>query len=174
VWLPVVIETPRWTTSTPPLAAEVPVVAHAPSNARIKGSDLVEPVLRRLEQEGLIRYRRVAGVPAAEMPQLYRDVDIVLDQFRLGAYGTTAVESMAAGRLTVGHLRPEVRDRIRDRAGAEVPILEAVPDTLEQVLRDAVADRSAARALAAQGPGFAAAVHDGTFSAGALTQFLRS
>lgn len=172
VWLPLAIEPTRWHTTSPPLERDRPVVLHAPTNPRVKGTALIEPVVERLEDEGLISYQRVVKVPSARMPGLYAQSDIVLEQFALGIYSTTAVEAMAAGRVVIGHVHEQVRAHVRDVTGLDVPVLEATPATLEAVLRDVVADRVRYRRLAAQGPAFVAAVHDGAWSARALAPFL--
>jgi hypothetical protein len=173
-WLPIVIDPDRWATARPALDRQRLVVAHAPTNARIKGSHLVEPVLRRLHDEGVIEYRRIERVAAAELPARYAEADVVLDQFRLGAYGVTAVEAMAAGRLVIGHVRSDVRQHIRAATGADVPILEADPSSLETALRTVAGDRSEGRRLIRAGEEYARAVHDGRLAAAALAGFLHS
>src|SRR5690606_40455222 len=108
---------------------------------------------------GLIEYRRVEGVPAGDMPRVYGEADVVLDQLRIGNYGVAACEAMAAGRVVVSHVSEVVREHAREAAGADLPILEATADSLEQVLLDVLADRDRARALAAQGPAFVRTLH---------------
>ncbi|UOQ89835.1 hypothetical protein MUN74_02635 [Agromyces endophyticus] len=171
-WLPVVIDVEAWSGGEPPMLRARPVVAHAPSNGRIKGSDLIDPALSRLHGEGLIEYRRVTGVPAAEMPELYRSADIVLDQFRLGDYGVAACEALAAGRVVVGHVADPVRSAVSARTGLELPVVESAGADVERVLRRLVADPDGARAVAARGPAFVREVHDGRFSADAMSRFL--
>ncbi|MDF0514637.1 hypothetical protein PX701_13480 [Agromyces sp. H3Y2-19a] len=171
-WLPVVVDPEAWSGGAEPLERPRPVVAHAPSSGRIKGSDLVDPALARLESEGLIEYLRVTGVPATQMPDVYRGADIVLDQFRVGDYGVAACEAMAAGRVVVGHVDRTVRDGILARTGLELPIVESRGGEIERILRSLVADRDAARRVAERGPAFVRAVHDGRRSAEALGGFL--
>jgi len=173
-WVPVVVDVERWAAAGRgvPFEREVPVVVHAPSSAHIKGTALIEPVLESLAVRGLVDYRRIDGVPAARMPEVYGDADVVLDQFRIGNYGVAACEAMAAGRLVVSHVSEFVRGHARAAAGADLPVLEATPDTLEQVLLDVLADRPRARAFAAQGPAFVSTLHSGPRSADALAPFL--
>lgn len=171
-WLPVVVDPQAWRSDVTALARDVPVVVHAPSNPVVKGSDLIAPALERLEAEGLVEYRRLTGVPAAEMPAVYADADIVLDQFRIGNYGVAACEAMAAGRLVVSHVTTQVRDHVRTMSSKDLPVVEATPETIETVLRDVVARRAHFRAVAAQGPGFVADLHDGATSARVLAPFL--
>ena len=171
-WLPTVVDVANWRCEDLPLERARPVVVHAPSRSVVKGSDLIEPVMRNLHDEGLIEYRRVEGVPAAQMPALYRSADIVLDQFRVGNYGVAAVESMAAGRLVVAHTHEQVRDHVVASYGLPVPIVQATVDSLESTVRGIVADRDRYRAIASSGPGFVHLVHDGRASAEALRPFL--
>jgi hypothetical protein len=171
-WLPVVIEVDAWATTSAPLTARVPVVAHAPSRGPIKGSDLVDPILRRLDAEGLVSYRRVEGVPAEQMPGVYRDADIVLDQFRIGDYGVAACEAMAAGRVVIAHVSEHSRGVVLAETGLHLPIVEATADELEGVIRSILTDRARYRRLAATGVEFAREVHSGQRSARLLSEFL--
>lgn len=171
-WLPIIVDPLQWQAEKEPTFSTIPTVLHAPTNPVVKGTALVEPVLDRLTAEGLIDYQRVVRVPAHEMPALYRTVDIVLDQFALGIYATTSIEAMAAGRLVIAHLHDQVREHILSVTGLEAPIIEATPDTLEEVLRDVVARPEHYHAIARRGPEYVAAVHDGTLSAQVLAPFL--
>ena len=170
-WCPVVVDPARWVASRPAFdGMDPPVVVHVPSASAVKGTSLIEPVLARLDAEGVLRYRALSGVPSSRMPATIGAADIVLDQFRVGSYGVAACEAMAAGRVVVGSVLAEVRDLVRSTTGCELPLVEADPDSLERVLRDLVADRPAATRIAAAGPGFVAEVHDGTLSARRLVE----
>lgn len=171
-YLPLVVHATRWTSSAPPLVAARPKVVHVPSGPHIKGTAMIAPTMAKLQDEGLVDYRQLQDVPFAEMPRTIGESDIVLEQFRLGAYGVTAVEAMAAGRLVVAHLHEQVRQAIRDVSGREIPIVSATPATLETVLRGVVADPQRYAALAAEGPDFVRALHDGRASGAALARFL--
>lgn len=167
-WCPVVVDPDRWASTHPVLEREVPVVAHAPSASRFKGSELIDPILAGLAERGVIEYRRITGVPPVQMPQVYRDADIVLDQFALGSYGVAACEAMAAGRIVVGHNTDAVRSRVRTDAGVDLPIVEADPESIVSVIEALMAGRDAARASSAAGVEFVRRLHDGTWSARVL------
>ncbi|KGN40907.1 hypothetical protein [Knoellia aerolata] len=171
-WCPVVVDAARWHSATEPMRRARPIVAHAPSSSRMKGSDLIDPVVQRLADEGLVDYRRIHDVPPSKMPEVYRTADIVLDQFRLGSYGVAACEGMAASRIVVGHVAPSVRRRVFMATGLELPIVEATPDSLEEVLRDLVRAPDDAAATARAARDFVVAVHSGRLSADALTPLL--
>lgn len=171
-WVPVVVDADLWR-STPPFRHGGPVrVAHVPSSSALKGTDLIEPTLQRLHAEGVIEYVRVRDVPFAEMPRIVNDVDVVLDQFRMGIYGVAACEAMAAGRLVVSNVSDIVRQRVLERTGLELPIVESSAADAEALLRAIAADPAPWAATAAAGVEFVGAVHDGRRSAEALADFL--
>ncbi|HLS44797.1 MAG TPA: hypothetical protein VK045_05135 [Ornithinicoccus sp.] len=177
--LPIVVDVDRFAAGGGPDAAPAldrgrPVVLHAPTNPRLKGTEAVERVLHSLEAEGLVSYRRLQGVPNEHMPKTLADADIVIDQIVLGNAGVLTAEATAAGRLVVGHLLPAVRERMTafDAMGQPPPVLEADPDTLEEVLREILADRATYQAIAARGPAWSRRNHDGTRAADALRPWL--
>ncbi len=172
VWCPVIVDVGTWRSDSPVLEHRKPVVAHAPSKSAMKGSDLIDPIMEGLARRGLITYRRVEGIDPADMPAVYRDADIVLDQFRIGSYGVAACEAMAAGRIVVGHIAQHVRDRVAAETGLDLPIVDATPDTVEQVVLDLIAHPERGREVAARGPAFVEMVHDGSWSADALADFV--
>lgn len=173
-WLPNVVSPEQWATERGVLVEGRPRVVHAPTNAHLKGSDLIAGPLERLAGTGVIRYRRVEGIPPHAMPALYADADVVLDQFRIGIYSTTALEAMAAGRLVLGFLLPEVRALAERESGMSVPIVQASVDTLQDVLIDVAENPDRYRETAARGPEFVRALHDGRYSARVLRESLLS
>mgnify|MGYP000952579131 CR=1 FL=1 len=173
IWLPVVVDPEKWRVSHPtPRGDRRPVVVHAPSQPWLKGTDRVEEVLRRLEEEGLLEYRQLVGVPHASMPDFYADADIVLDQFALGIYGVAACEAMAAGRLVMSHVDEFTRRTVLERTGLELPVHEVTVETLESELRRAIADPGAFDGLRVSGPRFVEKVHNGRRSAEVMAEFL--
>jgi hypothetical protein len=167
-WLPVVVDLDVWTPGDEPLRRDRPLVVHAPSHRALKGTELVEPILARLHDAGRLTYRRIEGVPTAEVPALVRDADVVLDHFGIGNYGVLTCEAMATGRVSISH----IHERVRARLPVAIPTLEATPDTLEAVLTRVLDDRDWARSFAADGPAFARDWHDGRRSAGVLASFV--
>ena len=170
-WCPVVVDPQRWA------AAErrdrspgAPLrVVHAPSVAAYKGTAMVLPVLERLQAEGVIEFRLVQGVPSAEMPAVFAEADVMLDQFRAGSYGVAACEAMAAGCLAVGQVSGQVRAAVHAASGLELPVLEADPESLEHLLRSLAARPSLAE-LSERGIDFVRTVHDGRMAAQALRE----
>ena len=171
--LPVVIDPEPWANVEPALRRARPVVLHIPSNPLVKGTAQILPGLQRLDERGVIELRRVSGVGHDEMPGIFRSADVVLDQFRLGDYGVAACEAMAAGRLVVSHVSDQVRGVVGALGGGKLPIVEANLESVESVLREITANLAHYRGIAAAGPAFVRAVHDGARSRHVLeAQFL--
>lgn len=167
-WCPVVVDPDRWQAQDAPFIHDRLRVLHSPTNRAIKGTDLVLPTLRRLEEEGVLDLELLEGVPNAEMAGRLAHADVVIDQFRIGSYGVGACEAMASGRVVIGHVGSRVRRVVHQQTGYELPIVEATPDSLEKVLRSIQNDRASALDAAAKGPEFVRAVHDGRLSVAAL------
>lgn len=166
--LGVVIEPEVWANDRPTLVRDRLRVVHAPTQPHVKGTDLILPVVRSLAAEGVIDYVELTGVSHAEMPEVFADADIVLDQFRIGDYGVGACEAMASGRIVLTYLTDEVRAEVARHAGMPIPIPEVTVDTVEAVIRDIADRRDHYRAVAAQGPEFVRRMHNGDFSSSVL------
>lgn len=171
-WLPVTIRPEYWESTTEVLSRKVPVVVHAPSSGWLKGSDLVDGVMARLESEGLIEYRRLQGVPHSEMPDAYRAADIVLEQFRIGTYSVAACEAMAAGRLVIAYISDQVAQVVTEATGLSLPVHSTTAGDLEATIRALLREREVAQLQAARGPEFVSSVHNGVLSAEVLQPFL--
>lgn len=102
------------------------------------------------------------------MPSLMASCDIIVDQLLTASYGVTAIEAMTSGRVAIGFVGEETRGLMP----VEPPIVEADPDTLEEVIVSLVEDRDAARATASQGLEFVRRWHDGREAANRLAGFL--
>lgn len=170
VWLPGVVGTASFVPAPPALTGSRPVVAHAPSRSWLKGSEWVDPVLQRMESQGLLTYRRLQYLPAVMIPSLLREVDVLIDQVVLGNPGVLAAQAMAAGRLVLAHLPESVRRRFPEPP----PVVETTPATVEQVLLSVIENPEHYRRIAASGVAFAQKYHDGRLSARVLTEALSS
>lgn len=171
VWLPLVIDVDKWFSGVEPMERDVPIVAHVPSGPQ-KGSHRIDPVLTAMAKRGVIEYRRLEGVPYAKMPHLYGTADIMVEQFGIADYSVAACEAMASGRVVVSRVADAVRQRVLEETGLELPIVEANPETLEEVIVDLIAHRDRAQEIGRQGRAFVRALHDGRRSAAVLARWL--
>ncbi len=170
-WLPLVVDLDAWSGMAPIVERRKPRVLHRPSRSvpPIKGSEVIVPVLERLHERGIIDHLVDRGqVPASEMPGLIEGADIVIDQIRTGSYGAAAVEAMAAGRVVVGNLSTDVRERVDD----SIPIVDGPPEHLEDVLVSLAEDPDRRLRLAEQGRAYAAKWHSGELSAQVLKPYV--
>ena len=173
--LPVVVNPEAWATKEPPLTKNRrPRVVHAPSSSHIKGTDLIDGTMQRLNDSGVIDYRRISGLSHSEMRDVYRESDIVLDQFRGGPYGVAACEALAAGRIVVSHVPSWVRELTRELAGRELPIIQSSADELERTIIEILDRPEVAIEKAAQGPVFVTHWHNGRESGQVLSEWLDS
>lgn len=169
-WLPVVVDVDSWASEAPVLERERPLVVHIPSqrNPPIKGTHLIVPVLKQLHDDGVIEFVAPDSMPHRELRNLVRSCDVLVDQLMFGSYGVAAVEAMAAGRVTVGRMLPEVADLM-----VESPrMLEATPETLREVISSVRDRRDELRASALRNIAFTRRWHDGVESARVLGRFL--
>ncbi len=121
-------------TPEPPSGRRRPVVVHAPSSRRRKGTDHVVEACEDLDVE----LRIVEGLRHDEALARYRDADIVVDQLNAGWYGLFAIECMAMGKPVVTFLHDEAARRTEDAYGLPVPIVNASSETLRDRLEELV------------------------------------
>jgi hypothetical protein len=129
----------------PPTDGARPVILHAPSSRRRKGTEHVIAAVEGLDADLLL----VEGLDHREAFERYREADIVVDQLNAGWYGLFAIECMALGKPVVTFLHDEARDRTERELGVEVPIVGATKETLRARLEPLVAD-AASRAYVEQ------------------------
>jgi len=167
-WLPVVIE-PAWFSGLIPIdpARSRPRVLHLPSRRELFQSEQIDQVCTQLASEQVVEYKSATGVPPANVRELVAWADIVIDKIGLGVTGVMGAEVMASGRLLIGDVDQIVRDEL-----PELPLIQSSVATLEQVLRNLVADRSTWATRAATGQAFARKYHDGRYSAAVLAKWM--
>ncbi|MDX3237758.1 glycosyltransferase [Streptomyces sp. ME03-5709C] len=168
-WAPLVVDVAAWASDHPVMERKRPVVMHAPSKRWTKGTDRIMPVLTEMHDRGLIDFRLAEGIAWAQMQDLVKECDLVLDQFTTGSYGTFAVEAMAAGKPVVGY----ISDQVRAATDGALPIVGATPVTLREVLESLIEDREGTAAIGRASVDFAHTYHDGTWTAQVLSSFLK-
>jgi len=111
---------------------DVPLLVHAPSEPGIKGTEYVKVAIEELRRRGMhFDFLQLVDRPHAEVQRILRDeVDIVLDQFLLGGFGTLAVEGMYYGKPVVGYLI----ESVRAEHYPDCPIVNATIDDLADKL----------------------------------------
>jgi glycosyltransferase involved in cell wall biosynthesis len=115
----------------------LPRVLHAPSHRGVKGTRFILDAVNRLKAEGVrFEFVLVDGLPHAEAMRLYAGADLLVDQLLVGWYGGLAVELMALGKPVVAYIRDEDLHFIPPAMRAELPVVNATPDSITRVLRE--------------------------------------
>jgi glycosyltransferase involved in cell wall biosynthesis len=137
------VDTRTWQPSRPAGRNERPLVLHAPTHREVKGTRFVVDAVERLRAEGLsFDFELVEGLTQAEASKLYARADVVVDQLLAGWYGGLAIEAMALERPVVAYLRAEDLERfVPPEMRAEIPVIEAAPGTVYDVLKDLLTRR---------------------------------
>ncbi len=117
-------------TPVPPSERKRPIVVHAPSSRRRKGTEHVVAACEGLDVE----LRIVEGVRHDEAIAHYREADIVVDQLNAGWYGLLAIECLALGKPVLTFLRDGARQRTEEAYGTEVPLVGVTAETLRDRL----------------------------------------
>ena len=142
-------------TPAPPSDRARPVILHAPSSRRRKGTEHVVAAVEGLDADLEI----VEGLHHAEAFERFRNADIVVDQLNAGWYGLFAIECMALGKPVVTFLHEEAVRRTEEAFGTAVPIVSATAETLREQLRPLVADAAERRRLGAASRAYVELVH---------------
>lgn len=140
----------------PPSDRERPVVLHAPSSRRRKGTEHVLAAVEGLDAD----IELVEGLHHDDAFERYRNADIVVDQLNAGWYGLFAIECMALGKPVVAFLHDEAVRRTNEAFATTVPIVSATAETLRERLRPLVADAAERRRLGAASRAYVERVHD--------------
>lgn len=134
-----------------------PLVVHAPSQPTVKGTAIIERALQELAEEGVEHeLKLIIGMPHEEARRWYQRADVVVDQLHIGWYGVLAVEGMALGKPVVSYIRPDLLEGF----DPEIPIANANPDTVKDVLRELLGSFERRAELGERSRAFVEEVHD--------------
>src|SRR5439155_25767814 len=133
-----------------------PVIVHAPSSRRRKGTEHVVAACGALDADLEI----VEGLRHDEAFERYRNADIVVDQLNAGWYGVFAIECLALGKPIVTFLHEEAVRRTEEAYGIEVPLVGTTKETLRETLAPLVADAPRRHEIGAASRAYAERLHD--------------
>jgi glycosyltransferase involved in cell wall biosynthesis len=155
----------------PPTAENArPVVLHAPSSRRRKGTEQVLAASEGLDVEVDI----VEGLHHDDARRRYERADIVVDQLNAGWYGIFALEAMALGKPVLSYLRPEAVQETERALDVEVPIVPVTKDTLRERIAELAAAPEERRRIGAASRSYVERVHDADKGADRLLELYRS
>ena len=132
--LPLAIDMNQFKPAYPEINNNEPLIIHAPTNREFKGSSYIEAAIEKLQNNKKFTYKVIEKKSHKEATEMYMESDIIIDQILCGTYGMLAVEAMAMGKVVVGF----IRDDIREQLPYELPIVNATPETIFDVLSDLI------------------------------------
>jgi hypothetical protein len=150
-------------------------IFHAPNHRALKGTGHLIDAVERLRAEGLpVELELVERMPHTEVMARMAKCAVVVDQLIFG-YGLTALEGLAFGKIVITGQNPADHDALfRDHPGyRECPMLRASPETIEEILRNLVSDRTVWHSLAHRGRAYAEAWHSPAATARAWSEVYR-
>jgi hypothetical protein len=135
---------------------ETPVVLHAPSHKRVKGTEMILAALDRLKAEGVsFELRLLHGVSSRQVASELVEADVVIDQLHLPLHGKLGVEAMASGCALATCDREEIEPFPPGR-----PVWHVGPENVVEGLRRLLTDRELRLRLARDGRRHAERYHD--------------
>jgi glycosyltransferase involved in cell wall biosynthesis len=147
-----------------PVRAREPLVVHAPSSRNTKGTTYVLEAVEKLRADGVdFEFRLIEGMSSAEVRKIMQDADVLVDTLGYADYGVAGIEAMAMGKTVITRLDPVIPETV-----GKVPLLEADPETVGEVLRRAVRDDGLRKSLAPKAREFVERTHDAKVVAATL------
>jgi glycosyltransferase involved in cell wall biosynthesis len=156
--------------AAPPEDRPRPIVLHAPSSRRRKGTEHVVAACEGLDVELDI----VEGLRHDEARRHYERADLVVDQLNAGWYGIFALEAMALGKPVLSYLRPEAVDETQRGLDVEVPIVPVTKETLRERIAELAASPEERRRIGAASRAYVERIHDADKGADRLIEIYRS
>jgi hypothetical protein len=133
-----------------------PLIVHAPSSTKIKGSEFIAAAVEDLQREGVsFRYMPIVDMPHEEAVRWYQRADIIIDQLHIGWYGVLAIEAMALGKPVIAYIRKGLLDAHED----SVPVHNANPETIKAKLKELIKDYDLRCELARAGRDYVERLH---------------
>lgn len=137
---------------------QIPVVAHAPSSAKIKGTEYVLKAVKELKEEGLeFEFRLMEKIPYNKVYDFYKDIDIMVVQLLAHGGGKQSYELLSCGKVVISRMQ---YDEYLPHIKNECPIIDAQIGTVKQVLKDTILNYEKRVELSNKGRDFVLKYHD--------------
>jgi len=115
----------------PSLHKKIPLIVHAPSDKKFKGTEYILKAICKLKKEYNFRFRLIHGLNHEDAKKIYEKADIIVDQLFTGAHGVFSIEAMAMGKPVICYIREDLKKKYPK----DLPIISANPDTIYNVLK---------------------------------------
>ena len=108
---------------------------HIVNHREPKGTKYVLDAVHKARMQGLdFGFLFGERLPHEAAMELYKHIDVLLEQFVIGWYGAQAVEFMAMGKAVVAYLHPKDLLKAPVEMRKDLPIINASPETLVDTL----------------------------------------
>ena len=142
-----------------------PVILHIPTEPLVKGTKYVVDAIEKLKAEGYkFEFRLKRQLTQAEMYDEIASCDVYVDELLCGSHGVTSVETMAAGKVTVTYIRPDLVPKFP----AEIPLVNANPDTFYSKLKELICEPALRADLSCRSRQYVEKYHDADVVVGEL------
>jgi hypothetical protein len=140
---------------------QVPIIIHAPTNEKKKGTKFITEALNQLEKEGYkFDFRLCKNMSNLQVRELLTAGDIAIDQLFSAAGGMFAIEAMAAGCAVLGGNVPALSGI------SDLPVLHTDIKNVYQNIRILLEKPDLRQELGRKGREYAEKYHDHTKIAG--------
>ena len=140
----------------PPSDRSRPLIVHAPSSRRRKGTEHVIDACEGLDADLEI----VEGLHHEQALERYRRADIVVDQLHAGWHGVFALEAMALGKPVLTFLHEEAVRHTEQALGVRVPIVSVTKQNLAERLDELAHSPDERARIGAASRAYVEEVHD--------------
>lgn len=135
---------------------KVPLIVHAPSDKRIKGTDYILQAVSKLKRNYNFEFILVHKMSYQKAKEIYLRADVIVDQLLLGAYGLVSVEAMALGKPVICYIREDLKEKYPK----ELPIFSANPENIYDALKILIEDMKLRHELGEKGRAYVEKYHD--------------
>jgi len=147
---------------TPFVQNDVFHIVHAPTNRAAKGTKHLLRAIDRIQDRfgSRVKFTLIENLDVHDARIAYKDADVIVDQLLVGWYGGLSVEAMRLGIPVVCYINPMHLAMVPEKMAEDMPIIQADPKTIEQVLIDLINNRDRLPELAKAGLQFCQRWHD--------------
>lgn len=138
----------------PDIQPHKPIIVHAPSNRKIKGTDRILEELEKVR--GDFELILVEGKTQQEAFEIYKEADIIIDQISGGTYGVFAIEGMALGKPVITYIDQEMMQSFPET----MPIVSCKFDDFRETIENLISNPQKRHDLGVAGRKYAERYHD--------------